>query len=438
MIALALCILLSACGRGADQLDRIQGAGFLRAGGISEPGQLTLANQPLRGYAAELVQLLASDIGVATEWQRFDSQMELCNALVAGRIDIATGAIATANAKPCTKAGQVTYGPYLDNSAVVMAYRHGRKRPRSPSDLADLRVASATASASGQRGMTPSLPAMQRGLAEIAADRADVSLVTRSLLANMQTVFPRLAAGFDTGRTAARVWVFRRSGSTRLRSRTLLLIRSARAASIRARQLSHRGQANRAALIALQADQRTRLPQLLEQFVSAARRYRLDPHLLSAVGYQESRWRADARSPTGVRGVMMLTRATAKQMGITDRTEAAQSIEGGARYIAYLQNRFASDLSHAERLWFVLASYNLGLGHVRDARTLTTQLGGNSSHWLDVERTLPLLESPEWHAKLKFGFARGNEAQRYVSNIRHFYDAIAFTPLRMRLLESNQ
>jgi membrane-bound lytic murein transglycosylase F len=125
-------------------------------------------------------------------------------------------------------------------------------------------------------------------------------------------------------------------------------------------------------------------------------------------------------------------------MGVADRTNAAQSIEGGARYIAHLSGRLTPSLAPPERLWFVLASYNMGLGHVRDARALTARIGGNSSSWRDLERTLPLLELPRWHTTLDFGFARGREAQRYVTNIRHFYDALAFAPLRAQLLQSIQ
>ena len=442
LVALALSIMLSACGHEADEIDRIQAAGVLRAGGISEPGHLTPAGQPPRGYTAELVALLAADLGVAAQWHHFDSHDELCAALVGRRIDIITAALVTADIKPCVDAGAVAYGPHLDNSPLVVAYRHGRKRPRSLGDLAGLRLASSTVLTRGPQSVTlnavPDLHSMQSGLAEVAAERADASPVTQSLLLNMQTVFPRLALGFNTGRTAARVWVFRGGKNARLRLRTLLLLRSAEAKAISTRQLAHRGQANRAALIALQADQRRRLPRLQGWFADAARRHQLDPHLLAAVGYQESRWRAEARSPTGVRGVMMLTRATARQMGVVDRTDAAQSIEGGARYLAHLRARLTPALAPAERLWFVLASYNLGLGHVRDARALTERLGGNSSSWRDVEQTLPLLESPKWRTKLTFGFARGTEAQRYVTNIRHFYDALAFTPLRAQLLEFKQ
>jgi membrane-bound lytic murein transglycosylase F len=71
-----------------------------------------------------------------------------------------------------------------------------------------------------------------------------------------------------------------------------------------------------------------------------------------------------------------------------------------------------------------LASYNVGLGHLEDARILTQQQGGDADKWVDVKKYLPLLAKKEWYEKTKHGYARGYEPVKYVTNIRLYYDLL--------------
>lgn len=168
----------------------------------------------------------------------------------------------------------------------------------------------------------------------------------------------------------------------------------------------------------------TRLPQYRHWFERSAARYQFDWRVLAALSYQESHWNADAVSPTGVRGLMMLTEVTANEMKIVDRTEPQQSIEGGTGYLLKLYNRFNATIPEPDRLWFALAAYNVGYGHVQDARQLTRYLDGHPDRWKDVKRYLPLLRQPKWHAQTQHGYARGDEAVRYVTNIRRYFDML--------------
>ena len=144
------------------------------------------------------------------------------------------------------------------------------------------------------------------------------------------------------------------------------------------------------------------------------------------MGYQESHWRANAVSPTGVRGLMMLTHATAKQLGVRDRTNPKQSILGGARYLQSLIRRLPERISGEDRLWLAIASYNVGMGHVEDARVLTERQGSNPNLWHQVKRRLPLLRQKRYYRTLKYGYARGNEPVTYVDNIRYYYDMLTW------------
>jgi membrane-bound lytic murein transglycosylase F len=169
-----------------------------------------------------------------------------------------------------------------------------------------------------------------------------------------------------------------------------------------------------------------KLPKYRNMIEQVAREYDLDWRLLAAVAYQESYWNPNALSPTGVRGMMMLTMNTAKEMGIANRSDARQSLEGGAKYLQYMRQRIPKQITEPDRSWFALASYNVGFGHLRDARILVARAGGNPDRWNDVKEYLPLLRKPEYYKTVNHGFARGDEPVRYVQNIRHYYSLLSW------------
>lgn len=126
-------------------------------------------------------------------------------------------------------------------------------------------------------------------------------------------------------------------------------------------------------------------------YIAAGEKYNIDWKLLAAMGYQESHWNPKAVSPTGVRGIMMLTQQTAGQMGIKNRLDPKSSIFGGAKYLDKIRRRFPKDLTEPDRTWFAMAAYNVGYYHVRDAQKITTQQEKNPNKWNDLQTTLPLL-----------------------------------------------
>lgn len=168
-------------------------------------------------------------------------------------------------------------------------------------------------------------------------------------------------------------------------------------------------------------------PKYKSAFYEAARENGLPPLILAAQSYQESHWNPHAQSPTGVRGMLMLTLDTAKQFGVAKRLNPFQSIRGGARYLAHLEERFnedGMDIPRHERLWFALAAYNIGYYHVRDARRLARKLGKNPNSWDAVSEVLPLLSERRYYKNLPYGYARGMVAVRYVRRIRDYADIL--------------
>lgn len=173
----------------------------------------------------------------------------------------------------------------------------------------------------------------------------------------------------------------------------------------------------------------SRLPQYKDLIEEVALEYEIDWRLLAAISYQESYWNPRAVSPTGVRGMMMLTRRTAKEMGVDYRLDARQSLRGGARYFKKMYQLMSDDIRDPDRLWFALAAYNIGRGHLEDVRSLTEKQGGNPNLWKDVKERLPLLRQRKYFSQTRYGFARGDEAVNYVQNIRHYYSLLTWTEI---------
>ena len=169
---------------------------------------------------------------------------------------------------------------------------------------------------------------------------------------------------------------------------------------------------------------KTRFPKYADLFVSAGDKYGLDWRLIAAIGYQESLWNEKAVSPTGVKGLMMLTNATAKFLGVKNRVEPEQSVDGGARYILYLKGLLPKRIKEPDRTWLALAAYNIGPAHLEDVRIITQQNNKNPDRWLDVREFLPYIEKPRWYKESKHGYARGWEARKYVDNIRKYYQVL--------------
>lgn len=169
---------------------------------------------------------------------------------------------------------------------------------------------------------------------------------------------------------------------------------------------------------------KTRFPKYREHFQEAAEQHNISWMLLASQAYQESHWNRRAKSPTGVRGLMMLTRRTAASLGIKNRLDPVRSIHGGARYLARMHDRIPKAVHPADRTFFALAAYNVGLGHIQDARTLARRENKNPNKWRDMTQILPLLSQKEYYESLRYGQARGDEPVRYVERIRAYHSLL--------------
>jgi len=168
-----------------------------------------------------------------------------------------------------------------------------------------------------------------------------------------------------------------------------------------------------------------RLPRYIDEFERAELQTGMPADLLAALAYQESHWDPLARSPTGVRGLMMLTQNTARSLGVTNRLDPVQSIEGGARYLAGRYELLPEAIPDPDRLYLALAAYNIGRGHILDARRLARDLGKNPDSWGDMREVLPLLADKRYYPNLRHGYARGYEPVHLVKRVRNYRDVIS-------------
>jgi len=236
--------------------------------------------------------------------------------------------------------------------------------------------------------------------------------------------FPQLNVAFDIAKPEQIAWAFPISDDSSLYDEAVKFLNQLKAdGSLEQLQDKHFGYSKRinyASICTFRQHVQTRLPKLIGFFHAAAKKYNIDWRLLAAVAYQESHWNPRAVSPTGVKGIMMLTHATAKQMKIADRRDPEQSIDGGAHYLASRVQKIPERIEEPDRTWLALTAYNIGLGHLEDARIITQSQGHNPDIWLDVKKHLPLLSKKQWYKKTKHGYARGNEPVTYVTNIREY------------------
>ena len=268
----------------------------------------------------------------------------------------------------------------------------------------------------------------------VTDEKAELAIVDSIEFRIQQQLFPRVVAAMEIGDRTPVVW-YLPEGERSVVSLELVnqfINRATEQGHIAQLEQEHFGRwehASRVGSLTFQRKMRDDLPEWQPLLEQVAEEYQMDWRLLAAMAYQESHWDPNARSHTGVRGMMMLTRATASELGVEDRTDPEQSLRGGARFFKDLLRRLPSDIEYPDRTFLALAAYNIGMGHLEDARIMTQQAGGDPHLWPDVRAHLPKLQNPNYFSTTKFGFAEGEQAVNYVDNIRHFEGLLSFQNL---------
>jgi len=338
------------------------------------------------------------------------------------------------------------FGPdYLETDTVVIS-RRGKKRPKSLGDLVGRKIMVIAGSSYEEqlRSAQQDFPAlswetredvgMEDLLLAVADGAIDATLVDSNIFSLSGRFYPRIEAAFTLPGTLPHAWAFAPGSDDSLvqQARTFLLQEknSGRLTALHEAFYAPGERMDRVGMSQFMRQVRERLPPLIPIFHEVASAYGMDWRLLAAVGYQESHWDPEASSFTGVRGIMMLTERTAQQLGLTDRLDPRQSIDGGARYLQRLRGRIPDRIPEPDRTWMALAAYNMGMGHLEDARVLAQKQGGDPDSWQDVQAQLDLLSQEAWYSQTRYGYARGYEARKFVANIQSYYETLVWMDTR--------
>ena len=266
----------------------------------------------------------------------------------------------------------------------------------------------------------------QEELLKLVVDKKiDYTIANHNTIAIMQRIYPLLTVAFTVDDNWSQNWYFPKSQDHSLRDKFNHFIKKAyKDGTIQKLEYHYFNHMNKFDYVDtqrfIQAIKQT-LPKYQAFFEKYASSNELDWKLIAAISYQESHWNPKAASSTGVRGMMMLTKPTADSLGIKNRLDAEQSIKGGTIYVKQIINRIPDTIPNEERIWFALAAYNMGMGHLWDARSLAIKLNKNPDSWQDVRQILPLLSEEEYYTDLKYGFARGYQAVHFVDSIQQYY-----------------
>lgn len=418
------------------ELEKIQQSGKLRVLTLNSASTYYQDSYGSNGFEYQLATLFSEFIGVTPEFITVSQFADLYPELLFGTGDIIAAGLSE-NESEFSSA--VAYGPRYFESDNQVLYRKGQvTRPKNVDDLTEglLHVVSGTSQVkllAEVRKQHPELVwrEVEDAASEELIERVDSGEVAYLLadshqIALQRRFFPELRIAFELGEPRQLRWAFNHAVDTSLANAIdeffEKIDKGGRLEQLIHRHYSHVGKFNYSDIQTFTEYIKQRLPKYEALFRREAKAAGVDWRLIASIGYQESLWDPRARSPTGVRGLMMLTRVTAKQMKVANRLDPAQSIRGGAKYFASALKRTSSKITEPDRTWFALASYNVGFGHVEDARVITQRNGGNPNRWIDVKETLPLLARKKWYKQTKYGYARGWEPVKYVENIRKYYD----------------
>nr|VFJ90980.1 MAG: membrane-bound lytic murein transglycosylase F [Candidatus Kentron sp. LFY]VFK23978.1 MAG: membrane-bound lytic murein transglycosylase F [Candidatus Kentron sp. LFY] len=426
------------CSRHQDVLEQVRESGELRVIVRDNLTTCYRGNNGFTGFEYVLAERFADELGVRLKIVLVEDDEQAIDAMKHERGHLVAGLKVTSRHKAVAR-----FGPHYREIRQQVVYRRESDRLKRVEDLAGIlvEVPRGCECAKALREIDAKNPDFiwrehsssntEELLSLVLQRKIDVTVADSHEVALMKQLYPDLEVAFDIGEPKSLAWAFSLDMDKSLFIAARLFFekieKNGEMADITDRYYGHMKRFNYIESRKFLHHVKVRLPKYKGYFKTAAIRHGVDWHLLSAIGYQESHWNPKAVSPTGVRGIMMLTSDTARQLGVKDRTNEKQSIFGGARYFAYLkENKVPKRIGEPDRTWFALASYNVGFGHLEDARILTQHAGSDSDRWENVREFLPLISKKKWYSKTRHGYARGHEPVQFVRKIRRYYDKLVW------------
>lgn len=425
------------------QLQKIFERGTLRVASRFSPTTYYIEENQQGGFEFDLTKAYADYLGVELKIEAMSSIAEISKAIRLNNVHLAAAGLAATEQRQQT----FDFGPSYLDSNILLIYRSGSNNrnsdgtieppPKSLQQITDPITVVANSSHAEYLRQLDNPPPWQEAepgiealnlLTAVHDNQMRFTLADAEAFEASRNLFPRLRQAFELSEPQPIAWMLKRSPDTSLQQSlseffqldtTQDLIQD-----LKERHFEHDARLNIVDNLTFRQHLESRLPPLHDWFKQAAEQHGIEWELLAAIGYQESHWNPRAISPTGVRGVMMLTQTTARSMGVKRRTDAKQSIFGGAKYFSKLLSRIPERITGEDRFWFALAAYNVGRGHLEDGRILSQRAGQSPDLWDDVAQHLPKLTQERWYKTVKHGYARGYEPVRYVTNIRNYWSML--------------
>ena len=416
-----------------SKLEQIKLDGILNVLTREAPTTYYQGADGLTGLEYDLVMLFAKHLGVTVNFILPDTFDDILKNIAEGKADIAAAGLTITKKRQESMRFARTYQKITEQ----VVYRSGKKKPKTAEDLANgiVEIVKGTSFVDSLLKLKRKTPTLSWNINTDLSTDGLLYLVNEGLIdytiadshqaSAIKRFYPKLNIAFNITKPQKLAWALTQSNDESLYDEVdAFFVKIKKNHTLKQLLEKHYGNNGNLSYVGnctLRLHIQTRLPRYKKLFVAEAEKHAIDWRLLAAIGYQESHWKANAVSPTGVRGLMMLTGGTAKQLGIKNRRDPAQSIKGGSLYFKQRLKKIPARILEPDRTWFALASYNVGFGHLEDARKLTERRRGNPDKWIDVKRSLPLLSQPRWYSQTRYGFARGKEPVRYVENIRSYY-----------------
>jgi len=436
LVILTLAGLIGTCSSPPSLLDQVLDTGELRVVTRDSPTAYTIGPDGPSGPEFDLAQAFADELGVALVIDPVASISEILPKLLSGDAHMAAAGLSITD----TRREYLNFGHPYESVDVHLIYKLGTGKPRSLDQVLGRSIEVMAGSSHVDLLLSiqeayPSLSWAENAdievaelLSKVAMGQVDLTVADSPDFNIQRHFYPdlRIALDLDVGDPIA--WGFPKGiGDTLLARADDFLIKSDRSgllAQVHDRYYGYTKKFDYVGTRNFIRHFKNRLPRYRPWFEEAGEEWGVDWRLLAAIGYQESHWRSQAVSPTGVRGIMMLTQATANYLGLDDRLDPQSSIFGGAQYFARQTERVADTVAEPDRTWMALAAYNVGFNHIKDARTLVEWANGDPDTWVDMREALPLLSQRKWYSQLPYGYARGWEPVLYVNNIRAYYNIL--------------
>jgi membrane-bound lytic murein transglycosylase F len=449
LIYIAVAALLGTCSSPPALLDQILELGELRVVTRDSPSSYVIGPDGPSGPEFDLVQAFADELGVALILESVASVSEIVPRVLSGKSHMAAAGLSITRSRQKF----LNFSHPYQTVDMQLIYKVGTGKPRSIEDLAGRSIEVLAASSHSDMMETlgeiyPEIDWIENAdatvgdlLAKVAAEELEFTIADSTEFNIQRNFHPDLRVAIELEADDPLAWAFSKDGGNSLLARAddflIAADRRGLLAQVHDRYYGHTKKFDYVGTRNFIRHFESRLPRYRSMFEQAGSDWDVDWRLLAAIGYQESHWRSQAVSPTGVRGIMMLTQDTAAYLGIDDRVNPKNSIFGGAQFFARQTQRIADTVDEPDRTWMALAAYNVGFNHIKDARVLVDWHDGNPDTWLDISKALPLLSQRKWYSQLQFGYARGWEPVLYVNNIRSYYNILKWLTENEVILEDD-